>query len=168
MAMNPIPPQAYTKETLLQAFQWLQDQDPSIREIATTPDLLVSLYLKANRDGMSALNRPSIQNFKSELKTLSAMMGSLEKPKPSAPVTVKQTQINDPTSQQAPIAQPQLPQHQIIDQPKSVVATALAELDERSLLAIKNTKEMLNLGSDNEALRYLIQVGYAKSKSFIS
>ncbi|MGE5087434.1 MAG: hypothetical protein ACM3MG_14110 [Bacillota bacterium] len=80
MTMNPLPPQAYTKETLLKAYQWLITQNSSIKEIATTPDMLVSLYLKATRDGESALDRPSIKNFKNELKSLAGMMGELDRP----------------------------------------------------------------------------------------
>lgn len=80
MTMNPLPPQAYTKDTLLKAYQWLMDQDSSLKDIATTPDILVSLYLKALRDGGEALERPSIQNFKTELRNLAGMMGELEKP----------------------------------------------------------------------------------------
>lgn len=77
--MNPLPPQAYTKETLLKAYAWLMNQSSSIREMATTPDILVSLYLKATRDGDSALDRPSIQNFKNELKNLAGLMGELDR-----------------------------------------------------------------------------------------
>lgn len=80
MTMNPLPPQAYTKETLLKAYQWLMGQNSSLKEIATTPDILVSLYLKATRDGDHALERPSIQNFKNELRSLAGMMGDLERP----------------------------------------------------------------------------------------
>ncbi|MDG0815387.1 hypothetical protein [Bdellovibrio svalbardensis] len=80
MTMNPLPPQAYTKDILLKAYQWLMTQDSSIKEIATTPDILVSLYLKAGRDGDSVLERPSIRNFKSELKSLAGMMGELDRP----------------------------------------------------------------------------------------
>ena len=83
MTMNPLPPQAYTKEILLKAYQWLMSQNSSIKEIATTPDILVSLYLKATRDGDSALERPSIQNFKNELKSLAGLMGELDRPNQS-------------------------------------------------------------------------------------
>lgn len=89
MTMNPLPPQAYTKETLLRAYQWLQAQPSSIREMAMTPDILVSLYLKASREGDQALERPSIQNFKQELKSLASLMGDLDNspqaPRPSPP-----------------------------------------------------------------------------------
>jgi hypothetical protein len=76
--MNPLPPQAYTKETLVQAYAWLQSQNENIKEIASTPDVLVSLYLKAKMQGDGALERPSIQNFKNELKNLAGMMGEFE------------------------------------------------------------------------------------------
>lgn len=80
MTMNPLPPQAYTKDILLKAYQWLMGQNTSLKEMATTPDILVSLYLKATRDGDHALDRPSIQNFKNELRTLAGMMGELDRP----------------------------------------------------------------------------------------
>lgn len=76
--MNPLPPQAYTKETLVHAYAWLQSQSENIKELATTPDVLVSLYLKAKLQGNGALERPSIQNFKNELKNLAGMMGEFE------------------------------------------------------------------------------------------
>ncbi len=37
-------------------------------------------FLKATRDGDGALERPSIQNFKNELKSLAGMMGELDRP----------------------------------------------------------------------------------------
>ena len=74
MAMNPLPPQAYTKETLQKAYSWLLNQSPSIKEMASTQEMLVSLYLKAQRNGEASLEAPSIQNFKQELKSLATMM----------------------------------------------------------------------------------------------
>ncbi|MGZ5278377.1 MAG: hypothetical protein ACXWC9_00435 [Pseudobdellovibrionaceae bacterium] len=76
--MNPLPPQAYTKDTLVHAYAWLQNQSEHIKELATTPDVLVSLYLKAKLQGDGALERPSIQNFKNELRNLAGMMGEFE------------------------------------------------------------------------------------------
>jgi hypothetical protein len=83
MTMNPLPPQAYTKDTLTKAYLWLLHQNDSIKELATTPDVLVTLFLKAQRNGDDSLDTPSIQNFKNELKSLAGMMGELERP-PSA------------------------------------------------------------------------------------
>jgi hypothetical protein len=76
--MNPLPPQAYTKDTLTKAYLWLLNQNESIKELATTPDTLVTLYLKAQRNGDDSLDTPSIQNFKNELKSLAGLMGELE------------------------------------------------------------------------------------------
>lgn len=78
MTMNPLPPQAYTKDTLTKAYLWLLHQNDSIKELATTPDILVTLFLKAQRNGDESLDTPSIQNFKNELKSLAGMMGELE------------------------------------------------------------------------------------------
>jgi hypothetical protein len=74
MALNPIPPQAYTKETLQKAYSWLLRQAPEIKEMARDQEILVSLYLKAQRNGEESLDRPSIHNFRSELKNLADMM----------------------------------------------------------------------------------------------
>jgi len=115
MTFDFLPPQAYTKETLLKAYNWLQSQSDQVKELATTPDQLVSLFLKSTRLGQDSLqrytnsnttpsiqvtppvsnghadsaDRPSLQSFKSELKNLAGMMGDLEKPpviNPNAPI----------------------------------------------------------------------------------
>ncbi len=108
MTFDFLPPQAYTKETLLKAYNWLQSQSDQVKELATTPDQLVSLFLKSTRLGQESLqrytnstistfantgsagpsippfaeqnDRPSLQSFKSELKNLAGIMGDLEKP----------------------------------------------------------------------------------------
>ena len=99
MTFNPLPPQAYTKETLLKAYQWLMGQNTSLKEIATTPDILVSLYLKATRDGDHSLERPSIQNFKNELRSLAGMMGELDRPAVNPQVMHQHQQVHH----QAPV-----------------------------------------------------------------
>lgn len=145
MTMNPLPPQAYTKETMLKAYQWLMVQNSNIKELATTPDILVSLYLKATRDGSSALERPSIQNFKNELKSLSGIIGELEKP--------THQKIEKPESNDLPlIAAP-------------ARNTDLVEvLDSTTRAMIQEVKVELNLSSEIEALRMLVKIGYNKSK----
>lgn len=113
MTFDFLPPQAYTKETLLKAYNWLQSQSDQVKELATTPDQLVSLFLKSSRLGQESLQRftnssvstynsptpamptsslsssdqnerPSLQSFKSELKNLAGIMGDLEKPQVAA------------------------------------------------------------------------------------
>jgi len=150
MTLDYYPPQAYTKETLLKAYNWLQDQSEAVRDVATTPDQLVSLYLKAIRGASpESLERPSLQSFKSELKNLAGMMGGLEK---------KQEPIETP--QQAPTmtAPPPAP---------APVAPAAAKttLDELTQSLIREVKSELNLSTDQEALRMLVKIGYQKVKS---
>lgn len=73
------PPQAYTRETLAQAYVWLKDQPNSIKERAKNADALVSLYLHACRHGLDVFKENSSeseaprssQNFKNTLKDLS-------------------------------------------------------------------------------------------------
>ncbi len=168
MTMNPLPPQAYTKDTLLKAYSWLQNQPNNIKEIASTPDILVSLYLKTTRDGEGALSRPSIQNFKNELKQLAGMMGDLEAPvAPAAPMAT------------APSVAPVLPPlASATNYPSSTVSLPHANsiepsntsayqvhLDSKSWFMIQEVKENLNLSNDMEALRALIKIGSARIKN---
>ena len=177
MTMNPLPPQAYTKDTLLKAYQWLMLQNSSIKEMATTPDILVSLYLKATRDGDSALERPSIQNFKNELKSLAGIIGELDRSPAAAqptahavPVTPAVTVHAAPVSA-TPVA-PAATQTQVSYTEKTVTATTrnpeVTELlDACSRGMIQEVKEEFNLSSDLEALRMLIKIGYSRSKTLL-
>ncbi len=187
MTLDYYPPQAYTKETLLKAYNWLQNQSDAVREVATTPDQLVSLYLKSSRGGVTqeSLERPSVQSFKSELKSLAGMMGDLEKKNaPTEPTyyqhpqppqqqnytppqptytppqqnySAPQTQ-NPFSTQQAHAAPPQATQ-------PTVVVQATKSLDEMTQSLIREVKTELNLSSDQEALRMLVKIGYQKVQS---
>lgn len=177
MTMNPIPPQAYTKDSLLKAYAWLQNQDTSIKEMATTPDILVSLYLKATRDGDAALDRPSIQNFKHELKQLAGLMGEFEKD--GAPVKSADT-LNLPLSsagspqkrETAPKAAESLSlDFQALEKKYNAgmtqsISEAL-DLDSSSIALINEVRQKLNLTTNQDALKMLIQVGYNKVKKLL-
>ncbi len=189
MAMNPLPPQAYTKDTLVKAYNWLALQGPSIKELATTTDVMVSLFLKAQRDGISSLENPSIQNFKNELKTLTTMLGNFDidegKGGPTeAPISSKKTEVvappltepsvnltagavrppeTPPITTQPPLQpQPLLPKQ---TPPKTnVVEINLSEvLDQKSIFMIQEIKNFYNLSNDKEALRMIIKIGYVKA-----
>jgi hypothetical protein len=68
MSMD-LPPEAFTKETLQAAFNWLQDQPEPVKASVHTPERLVSLYRKAQRT--SDLDAPvSSKRFIDELKSL--------------------------------------------------------------------------------------------------
>lgn len=185
MTVNPLPPQAYTKETLQKAYSWLLNQSPSVKDLATTQDMLVSLYLKAQRSGEASLDTPSIQNFKQELKNLASMMGDLHTPQAQAQAPV---QVQTPTYSQNQNHNPQPTQSrhnsgtglseltQTIKEaaahPASIRqsdngSTAnnnLGQLDLQSLQILTEVRQFLNLSSDIEALRALITLGYKQIK----
>jgi hypothetical protein len=50
MAMMNFPPQAYTRDVLTAAYEWLRTQPNSIKELARDADSLVALYLKSRRN----------------------------------------------------------------------------------------------------------------------
>lgn len=169
MTVNPLPPQAYTKETLQKAYTWLLTQNASVKDMATSQDMLVSMYLKAQRSGDASLETPSIQNFKQELKNLAGLMGDLQTPQ----------QIKMPTAPSHPAApetrstRPTMPQTFIQSYPTSTATSApgstdpaapLLSLDEQSLMALQDVRTTLNLSSDIEALRALIALGYKQFK----
>lgn len=154
MTINPLPPQAYTKETLQKAYAWLLTQNSSLKEMATSQEMLVSLYLKAQRSGDAALETPSIQNFKQELKSLATMMGDLQPPQAHAPAQSQHAQ--QPSQQPSFGARTGMPQSFAPSAPSSGTYT----LDEQSIQAIQDVKHALNLSTDSEALRALISLGY--------
>lgn len=167
MTVNPLPPQAYTKETLQKAYTWLLTQSASVKEMANSQDMLVSLYLKAQRNGDASLETPSIQNFKQELKSLATMIGDLQTPTqasqqaPAASTytTALPTYPTYPTSSSAPAApQARMPQN------FAPSAPPVNGLDEQSLAAIQEVKAALNLSSDVEAMRALISLGFKQFK----
>ena len=157
MSMNPLPPQAYTKDVLQKAYTWLLTQSPAIKEIASSQEMLIGLYLKAQRNGDASLETPSIQNFKQELKSLAGIMGDLQpsvKPQTAATPGSAQTQHHAQYQQHAtPSASSSATQHSL-----------MSSLDPISLQAIAEVKQTLNLSSDTEALRALIALGHKQFK----
>ena len=186
MTMNPLPPQAYTKDTLMKAYAWLMNQSESIREMATTPDILISLYLKTHRDDEAVLERPSIQNFKNELKSLAGLMGELEPQGASAFQQNSMVHHSNTTHQSRTLNQSVANHYQQappvinvnVSQPPlatPVAPTAVAPtpkpstaLDEKSLAMIQEVRNDFNLSDDQEALRMLIKIGYSRAKNMIS
>jgi hypothetical protein len=167
MTVNPLPPQAYTKETLQRAYAWLLTQTPSVKEMATSQEMLVSMYLKAQRDGDQVLETPSIQNFKQELKSLASMMGEFQPANAPAKNAHTNSQPNMPVNAQQSASTQQASYNLKNNMPQSFAASAppaghsvSLTLDDQSLMAIQEVKRILNLSSDSEALRALISLGY--------
>lgn len=149
MAVNPLPPQAYTKDTLQKAYTWLLSQSPSVKEMAHDQNILVSLYLKAQRNGDAVLETPSIQNFKQELKSLANMMGDFQSPQQTATAT---------TTSQAAVSTSHVTTT-TVSQSRVSVADTTAGFDQKTIEAIQQVREAFNLSSDGEALRVLVALG---------
>ena len=185
MTVNPLPPQAYTKETLQKAYSWLLNQSPSVKDLATTQDMLISLYLKAQRSGDASLDTPSIQNFKQELKNLASMMGDLHTPQalPPAPVQMQQPSYSQVQNQNpAPVQNKSNGMNGFLGLAQTIKEAAahpasirqsdngsssinnLGQLDLQSLQMLTEVRLFLNLSSDLEALRALITLGYKQIK----
>lgn len=183
MAVNPLPPQAYTKETLQKAYSWLLTQNSNIKEMASTQDMLISLYLKAQRNGDASLEAPNIQNFKQELKSLAHLMGDLQTQNTfpaqnTFPVQNSNASINPRTFDQSPensLVKPVEKTHetrevktQQISQTSITTTThatsLIHQLDDTSMNAVEDVKHILNLSSDIEAIRALIAIGYKHFK----
>jgi hypothetical protein len=169
MATNPLPPQAYTKETLTQAFAWLQTQNPNLKELATTPDILISLYQKAKLNGEASL-WPSVQNFKSELKSLAGMMGEFDSSTGVLAAQPAGAAKTEPASNPIPVPQPSISQAPapmaslptVSNQTSKSVASGI---DSKSWAMLVEVKSEFNLSSEQEALRLLISLGYKKIKA---
>ncbi|MGE0528612.1 MAG: hypothetical protein AB7G93_05000 [Bdellovibrionales bacterium] len=83
-----LPPQAYTRDTLVKAIEWLSGQPPSVRERANTADLVVSFYLQARRRTPSLQVEASVnpETFKADLHHLAKEFRQLEElPTPPSP-----------------------------------------------------------------------------------
>lgn len=175
MTLNPLPPQAYTKETLQKAYSWLLTQPMSVKDMATSQDILVSLYLKAQRNGEASLEAPSIQNFKQELKQLASMIGDLQTPNQTATQSQAHVQapLEAPTAQTRALPVTGLPLNfkESVNQAAQAMgnmgggsSSSLGQLDIQSLQALSEVRQTLNLSSDIEALRALIALGYKQFK----
>lgn len=94
---SKVPPQAYTRDTLVKAIEWLSGQPPAVRERANSADLIVSHYLMARRQSgnfpssaatVNDMAPVSQETFKADLKHLAEDLKKFEDP-PSAPPQVQ-------------------------------------------------------------------------------
>lgn len=147
-----LPPQAYTRDVLSQAYTWIQGQADSVKKLATTPDMLVSLYLRHQRYGdvVGLQDVPvSSQNFKSDLKHLAEDLKQFEEEKVRlAPA---------PHLSPAPMYQ---------EPPPAPVRVTLEDvLDGKSLKMIQEVKNALNLSTEIDACRALLSLGFERMKT---
>jgi hypothetical protein len=159
MAMTQnMPPQAYTRDTLVKAIEWVSSQPPSIREKASSADLIVSLYLSARRRSSSEEVTVRQEIFKTELKSMVEEFKShdepLSPPSPGPQAPTLAAAPKPPTRFPSPVRSPEhLP-----------VQAFNWGVDERSLALARDLQERLNLGHESEALRLLIQLGAERAR----
>lgn len=166
-----MPPQAYTREMLSQAFEWLKTQPVYVRERATTADGLVSMYLQSRKSSGPA-DAPSVESFKSDLRNLAENMKSFETAEP-------QVHIRPPIHHKpetfthvgpAPASTASAPTTATVTTGVSVPKPIEPRhtYDSQTMESIQTVREKLNLSSDSEALRMLVKLGFEKVRSILS
>jgi hypothetical protein len=164
MIRGNLPPQAYTKEVLAQAFTWLQGQDDKIKQMAQSSDSLVALYLRAKRHGdqPSGDAPASVESFRHQLKTLAHDLQQFitEEEKPKIPSSIPQIDdFKEEPRRQAQAAPTPMVQPQPAPAPQQ---TGALTLDSHSLEILRKVRNHLNLSSDMEALRMLLSLGFER------
>ena len=177
-----IPPQAYTREDVAKAYVWVQSQPDHVKNLATSKEALVALYLQARRGSGSTLGNYAVENmtsvstrnFKSQLQSLATELNQFEKNKSEEVMqpTKNTTSFPAPPDFQEFNSEPQM-QTQSPQYEERSIEFKLSErhvpqgvsLDKKSQQIINNVKSELNLESDTEVLRMLITLGYDKIKA---
>ncbi|MGH1468560.1 MAG: hypothetical protein ACRBBP_06745, partial [Bdellovibrionales bacterium] len=83
MSYGKMPPQAYTKETLQEAFEWWSEQPEELRNQIQDKDDLVGYYLRINRGeeppkNEGGFSKAAKESFSSELKGLVKNLDAFE------------------------------------------------------------------------------------------
>ena len=160
MAMTTnLPPQAYTRDTLVKAIEWLSTQPPTVRERATSADLIVTHYLQARRKAAAQMEAPvSGETFKADLKHLVEDLKRFEEP--SAPPTPPNRSPSfgpfDQFLHEAPAPQPQ-------PQPAAPKGPTW-HIDARTFAAAREIQQRFNFSSEAEALRFLVTLGMERAR----
>lgn len=196
MSYGKMPPQAYTKETLQEAFEWWSEQPDELRSQIQDKDDLVGYYLKVCR-GVAlpkkegGFTKAAKDSFSSELKGLVKNLDAFEgyEDKKGSNPNKRPTQ-HKPQSLELPkssVFEPLSSQLQFPEMSNPLVAAAVEDvpstaspalvatdvqsqffrLDGKSKESVAQAKQILNLSSDEEALRALIALGDAKIKGLI-
>ena len=178
-----LPPEAFTRETLQEAFNWLQNQPDAIRSNVHTPERLVSLYQKSQR--LNDQDAPvSSKKFITDLKNLATSLDQFNSGgpntlvSPTAQVTTKPQPLASSQAPKATVAAPIFTPQTAPVQTKVTQTTQKAsfevtteshespstfdELDSSTQSRIRKVKERFNLGSDSDAIRVLVALGFEK------
>ncbi|MCB0377390.1 MAG: hypothetical protein KDD33_02770 [Bdellovibrionales bacterium] len=162
---SDLPPEAFTKETLQKAFQWLQNQPEDMRATVHTPERLVSLYRQAMRlqdNDAPVSSKVFVDNLKNLATSLDEFSGSSPASASSAPMPPLPAEAA-PTAP-ARSASSFHPQKTEVSQapPPPSRASTLGSLDKTSQSCVDHVRKRLNLSSDQEAIRLLIALGFEK------
>lgn len=169
-----LPPQAYTRDTLVKAIEWLSSQPQSVRERATSADLIVSFYLQARRRMTAAQMEAPVsgENFKQDLKHLAQDLKQFEDPS-APPHTQAQPSraLSHGHFEWPQEVEPQPPPTPIHHAPPPPPRPAPVEhkgptwsIDPRSLAAAREVQQRLNLSNEGEAIRLLVTFGYERAR----
>jgi hypothetical protein len=175
-SLNSMPPQAYTRDTLVKAINWLSSQPQAVRERATSADLVVSHYLQACRRAESqteaslgrSISDPANANgetFREDLKTLAeGLRKQFEEPTAPPPIPSVTTSVTVPARSPSPSPA------QAVTPPPGLEAgspdreSLTWQVDARSLALAKTVQQRMNLGSEIEGLRLLITLGAERAR----
>jgi len=172
--VHNLPPQAYTRDTLVKAIDWVATQTQSTRERASSADALVSLYLQSRRRNEWQAEAPaSSEHFRTDLKNLAEDLKQFEEP--SVPPQVNHVQqqlepryepyVSAPPAYRPPTHQQQQHQRPVEPPPpKPEPRESGWVVDARTLSAAKEIQARLNLSSDTEALRFLVTLGIERAR----
>jgi hypothetical protein len=173
--VHNLPPQAYTRDTLVKAIDWVATQSQTTRERASSADALVSLYLQSRRRANEWQNEApaSAENFRTDLKNLAEDLKQFEEP--SVPpqvnhvhnVPVHEARYDHYVAPAPQYHQPVRPPARPADPPPPPKAPPVISgwvVDDRTLSAAKEIQVRLNLSSDTEALRFLVTLGIERAR----
>ena len=132
-------PKSYSETTLKKALYWLDQQDHGWPQYIKDSRIAVQMYLKSQKKEEESLFQKELKEF------LDPNMGAVS------------TDFNKSPSAQAVSAPSQKNTTSVLE--ISGLKNSVFTLDEKSLLALAQTKKELNIKSDKEALRLLIQLG---------
>jgi hypothetical protein len=188
---SSLPPQAYTREILTAAFNWLQTQTESVRKTATTPDVLVGLFMRAQRFGESnpESDAPiSSQNFMSDLRNLAEGLKQFEGPAKDTSRGMQRENHRDPrrftaSPNIAPPITPNVSANMMpnmssdigyfqppimqVQTPAPSVGVQ-AGLNERTLTMIHEVKAQFNLSCEAEAINMMVSLAYKSLKNLLA
>lgn len=185
---SKIPPQAYTRDTLVKAIEWLSGQPTAVRERANSADLIVSHYLQSRRQAAFEPS-PAFEMPKTDLKSLAQDIKQFEEPptipQPAPRPTRVQPVVEEHVEtvvnqhrQDSLFRQHNVPQQQqelrietaapSVRTTETTVKGVAWTVDPRSLAIARDLMESLNLSSEGEALRMLVSLGAERLRGLIS